>query len=127
MIFQIREDFNIAAKIMETDAGKRFDGKNRQLDCFYDILKIIGKNVLLDEMLPGVVDLIPLCWQFPDATHARIIFKDQIYQTSNFRVTDWKLSSEIVVHGERVGILKFFISRAHLKSTKNHSPRKGTD
>jgi PAS domain S-box-containing protein len=57
----------------------------------------------MDQILAGVVDLLPPAMQFPEIACARIIFDGQEFQTHDFRVTPWQQSFAIVVRGEQAG------------------------
>ncbi|HXQ38164.1 MAG TPA: PAS domain S-box protein, partial [Anaerolineales bacterium] len=45
------------------------------------------------ELLQAITDLIPLAWQYPEITAARLVFSRNETQTSNFIRTPWMLSS----------------------------------
>ena len=79
----------------------------KELNCLYGISKIRERNdIAFEEMLQEIVDLIPPSWQYPEITCARIIIEGQEYKTKNFKETTWKQTSNIVVHGKRIGILE---------------------
>ncbi len=83
------------------------DERVKELNCFYGISKIREKpDIAFEEMLQEIVDLIPPSWQYPEITCARIIIEGQEYKTKNFKETVWKQTSNIVVHGKRIGILE---------------------
>jgi len=79
----------------------------KELNCLYGISKIREKpDIAFEEMLQEIVDLIPPSWQYPEITCTRIIIEGQEYKTKNFKETVWKQTSNIVVHGNRIGILE---------------------
>lgn len=85
------------------DLGKRV----KELKCLYDISTLVNKlDVSLEEILQGTVDSIPLAWQYPEITCARITLDGQEYKTQNHRVTSWKQSSSITVQGKRSGLVE---------------------
>ena len=82
------------------DLGERI----KELNCLYEISHLREKpGISLEEMLQGVVDLLPPSWQFPEITCGRVILEDEEYKTSNFKETRWRQTSDILVHGKRVG------------------------
>jgi nitrate/nitrite-specific signal transduction histidine kinase len=84
------------------DLGERI----KELNCLYGISKLIEKSgICLEEIIKGVVDIIPPSWQYPEVTCSRILLKDEAYKTENFQSTNWKQSSGIFVHGKQVGTL----------------------
>ena len=87
------------------DLGERV----KELNCLYGISHLVERQeISLEEKLQGAVDLIPPSWQYPEITCARMVLEDQEFTTYNFRETDWKQASDIVVHGERIGTLDVF-------------------
>ena len=81
----------------------------KELNCLYGITRLVERdNPSLDYILQGVVDLIPPAWQYPEITCARIKLKEKRYQTTGFRMTRWKQSEDIVVHGQFAGTLEVY-------------------
>lgn len=79
----------------------------KEINCLYTISDIADKqNVSLDEMFQRIVDVIPPGWQYPEITCARIGLENQEFKTTNFRVTSWKQTRDIIVHGNRVGAVE---------------------
>jgi len=79
----------------------------KELNCLYGISKFVERpGISLDEIFQGVVDTIPLSWQYPEITCARIILEGREVKTENSAETVWKQSADIVVHGERVGCVE---------------------
>ena len=83
------------------------DERVKELNCLYGISKIRERpDIAFEEMLQEIVDLISSSWQYSAITCARIIIEGQEYKTKNFKETVWKQTSNIVVHGKRIGILE---------------------
>ena len=85
------------------DLGKRV----KELNCLYGISRLLEKrNVSLEEILQGTIDLIPPAWQYPEIACARLILNDRIFRTKNFKETIWEQAGDITVHNDRIGTLK---------------------
>jgi len=85
------------------DLGERV----KELNCLYGISNLVEKpDISLEEIFQGLVDLIPLSWQYPEITCSRMFLDDEEYKTENFKETNWKQSSEIFVTGKRMGVLE---------------------
>ncbi len=85
------------------DLGERV----KEINCIYSISDIVDKqDVSLDEMFQSIVDVIPAGWQYPKITCARIGLEEREFKTKNFRVTNWKQTGDIIVHGNRVGAVE---------------------
>ena len=56
----------------------------KELNCLYGISKLVEEpDISLEEVAQGVVSLIPLSWQYPEITCARMIIEDQIFATAS--------------------------------------------
>ena len=87
----------------------RLKERIKELNCLYDISSFRdGTNFSLDEILQTIVDLIPPAIQYPENTCARIIFEQYEFTTKNYKETKWKLSQEIKVYNERIGVLEVY-------------------
>jgi len=79
----------------------------KELSCLYRISKILEiPDYSLDEILKKIVDLLPPAWLYPDIAAAKIVVNGCIYTTKGFRDTPYKLVSEIVVEGEKRGVVE---------------------
>ena len=79
----------------------------KELNCLFGISELLVKlGQSLDQILQGIVDLIPLGWQYPEITCAKLDLHEKIYATKNFKETIWKHACDIHVHGDLSGTLK---------------------
>jgi PAS domain S-box-containing protein len=82
------------------------DERVKELNCLFEISRLVEKrNLTLDKILCGIIDLIPPAWQYPDITCARIELKGKKFKTTNFRETIWQQVSDVIVHGVPSGKL----------------------
>ena len=82
------------------------DERVKELNCLFEISRLVEKRKLtLDEILQGVVDLIPPAWQYPDFTCAQINLNGKELKTHNFKETIWQQVSDIFIHGVPSGKL----------------------
>jgi PAS domain S-box-containing protein len=79
----------------------------RNLDCLYSIHALTEKgDASLQQILKSTVDLMPAGWRYPEIACARITFDDQEFKTSNFKVTSWRQTSDIIFRGRRAGMVE---------------------
>jgi len=91
----------------------------KELNCLYGMSRLVEKEgVSLEEILEGTVNLIPPSWQYPDITCARIILEGRTFQMKKFKETAWKQTSDIVVHGKKLGTVEVFYLEEKPKSDK---------
>ncbi len=82
---------------------KAFELRERikELNCLYSISNLVAKKgIPLEEIMQGIVDLIPAAWQYPEITCARITMKGREYQTANFLPTKWIQTAAVKVDDE---------------------------
>jgi len=104
-------DVSSQKRVEETLRKQRRDLRERvkELNCLYRISHLVEKpEISLEEIIQGTIDLIPPYWQYPELTCARATLEAQIFTTGNFRETNWKLSSDITLHGKKIGTLEVF-------------------
>lgn len=79
----------------------------KELDCLYRLTRLIAKNEnSLEKILMGTVDLLLKSWQYPDVTSARIRYREQTFQSKNFKSTQWKQKAPIIVSGLEEGVVE---------------------
>lgn len=79
----------------------------KELSCLYGISELIsthGNDV--DEIMRGIVEIIPPSWQYPEQTAGRIVIEGQEYQTANFRESDWVQQAAIFSGENEIGFVE---------------------
>ena len=115
-LMKINEELNREISELESineeqleNVSAMLDERIKALNCLYDISSLKNSmNFSLDEILQGIVDLIPPAIQCPEAACARIQFDGYAFTTKNFKETKWMLSQEVRVNNERIGALEVF-------------------
>ena len=81
----------------------------KELNCLYHLAQIIEqRGDALGSILQDTVELLSSSWQYPDVTCARIIFKNQTYQSCNFKATRWKQDAAISLSDQHAGMVEVF-------------------
>jgi signal transduction histidine kinase len=92
----------------------------KELNCLFAISSLIEKpGISLEEILQGTVELIPPALRYPGSTCARITLDGRTFCSTNWRETDSKQTSYIVVNGARIGALEVDCLE---KTPKNGTP-----
>jgi len=88
----------------------------KELKCLYGITNIAERPaVSLDEIYQEVANLLPIGWQYPEITCAKIIFGDKEFKTDNFKTTKWEQSANINVNGQKEGTVAVYYLEARPK------------
>lgn len=97
-------------KKLEEDREKFLYNMNermKELNCLYGISKIVEKpGISLEGIFQEVVELFPSAYQYSEIACARIVFENSEFKTDNFKITEWKLSSDIKVDEKKVGVVE---------------------
>jgi two-component system, NarL family, sensor kinase len=105
---KLRENEAYLKKLNET-LEERVKERVKELNCLYGISTLVYKpHESLAQNIQGVVNQIPLAWQKPELTHARIILEDREFRTPNFRESVWKQSCGIILDRETIGRIEVF-------------------
>ena len=79
----------------------------KELNCLYGIDEIMRRETAtVEEAFEEIVHLIPSSWQYPDITGNRIVLEDKVYETSNFKETEWMQKADITVGGTKAGVVE---------------------
>jgi len=81
----------------------------KELNCLYGIARLAERfHDSMNDFLRSLVDFLPLSWQYPEITCARIVFEDKTFKSKDFKVTKWRQSSDILKYNEPVGEVTIF-------------------
>jgi hypothetical protein len=93
-----REEAQVASILHELQE------RAKELNCLYRVDELLNRSDLpLENLLRGIVEILPPGWQYPHDCQARIVLEDQAIASANFQPTEWVQSAAIVVQGERFG------------------------
>ena len=93
----------------------------KELNAFYRLSEIVErKGITFDEMYQSTAEILPLSWQYPEISCARITIYDKEFRTENYASSDWKQTSNIVVHNTVVGNVEvsYFEDKPFLKEER---------
>ena len=79
----------------------------KELTCLYGIAKLVEQpEVSIQEILQGIVEILPPAWLYTEIASARIIVDGKSFSTPFFRENGQKQSADIVVGGEHRGVVE---------------------
>ncbi|MBD3372716.1 MAG: hypothetical protein GF403_08380 [Candidatus Coatesbacteria bacterium] len=79
----------------------------KELTCLYGIAKLVQRpGIPTDELLRGVVELLPPAWQYPELASARLILDERNYHSRDYREGGAGLRSAITVEGRERGFIE---------------------
>jgi PAS domain S-box-containing protein len=111
-IQNITQDISVIKETQQQLLLSEYEARERvkELSCLYGISQILEKpNTTIEEVIYHVLDIIPLAWQFPELTCARILFDEKEYETANFQFSDWKILSTTTINGKILRIEVYYL------------------
>jgi len=84
----------------------------KELTCLYGIAQLVERpGISLEEIMQGIVKLLPPAWLYPEVAFARIILDEHPYTTVGFQETRQNQTADIVVRGKRRGVVEVVYSK----------------
>jgi two-component system NtrC family sensor kinase len=120
-IFMLKDNIRMDARSQNDNAHLHLMERVKELTCLYDIARIAADTSLsVEELLTGIVGILPRAWQYPNDAFAKIVFDNRIYSTPNYPRFVRRQRSAIAINGERRG----YIEVAYLKKqgAQNRNP-----
>ncbi|OGP59072.1 MAG: hypothetical protein A2162_03000 [Deltaproteobacteria bacterium RBG_13_52_11b] len=83
----------------------------KELTCLYRIARVVTKpGISLEEILCGIVELLPSAWLYPEIAFARIILDGRSYTVPDFKEGVHRQTADIIVNGETRGRVEVIYS-----------------
>lgn len=84
----------------------------KELNCLYGVLKLAERHPdSVEHLLMDMVNFLPFSWQFPEITCARITFNGKTFKSKGFKITNWRMSSQIFLYNEAIGEVEIFYTK----------------
>ena len=82
----------------------RLQERAKELNCFYQLEALLSQaDVNIDDLLNGIIAIIPPAFQYPEACRTRIVYGQNVYQYTAFAPTEPLLCVDIKLQGEVLG------------------------
>jgi PAS domain S-box-containing protein len=79
----------------------------KELDCIYAIFDMaVNLNAPFDQIMQDITDRVPLGFQYPESTCARITVNNKVTNTANFKRCRLRLEADITANEKVVGTLE---------------------
>ena len=80
----------------------------KELQCLYTVSRSTSMRQTIEEIFKDILVSIPSGWQYPNLTRGRIVFDGAEYVAEPFELTEWKLSSDLIVQGAVRGRIEVY-------------------
>jgi signal transduction histidine kinase len=100
------EDLSRDLEIAVTHRDAQVDLRERikELTCLYRIARLATQSILsLQEILQGIVEVLPPAWLYPEITHAKILFNGGSFLTPHFQKGKHQQRADIIINGRHRG------------------------
>ena len=79
----------------------------QELNCLYQMSRLVRETqVPLKDILQELVEVIPSGWKYPDAACARIIIRDEVFTSRNFKESRWRQKAVVRGMSQPVGSIE---------------------
>jgi two-component system NtrC family sensor kinase len=79
----------------------------KELTCLFGIARLAAQShKSIEEILQGIVELLPPAWLYPGITFAKILLDEHSYSTSGFQEGKHKQTADIIVSEKRRGMVE---------------------
>ncbi len=76
----------------------------KELTCLFDIALLVGQvGLSLEQIITGIVTLLPPAWLYPEIACARIILDGRTFSSSGFKESPFCQTARIIVNGRERG------------------------
>ncbi len=83
----------------------------KEMTCLYGIAKLQEReDISLDNILQGIVEILPPAWLYPDIASARIVLDAKTFETPLFRWGGERQTAEIIIEGQPRGMVEVVYS-----------------
>ena len=80
----------------------------KELACINKTNQIIREGKEVEETLRRIVHILPIAWQYPENTVARISFKEDEYKSRDFQETEWRIAQAFQTIDNHHGEIEIF-------------------
>ena len=80
----------------------------KELACIYQVTDLSQAAGTVEELFHDVVTVIPSGWHYQEIARAKVRLDGREYVSQPFEETPWKQSSDIVVGGEKRGVVEVY-------------------
>jgi signal transduction histidine kinase len=88
---------------------RRLTERVKELNCLYGMSRLFEDEKLsTEDILRGLIGVMPPAWQYPEITCVRIKTKNKEYTTANFQETPWRQAQNITVNGKIFGVVEVY-------------------
>ena len=102
----------LAVALIHRRAQVELRERVKELTCLYGIAKLVEhESISLKDILQGIVELLPPAWLYTEIASARIILDGHSYTSQRFCESDQNQVADIVVDGEKHGIVEVVYSK----------------
>lgn len=80
----------------------------KELQCMYGITESIRRHSSLNDILFDITTLMPQGWKYPEYAVVRITLDDKEYTSNTFTLTEWKMSSDLIIDNKYMGSVEIY-------------------
>lgn len=84
--------------------------RNKELRCLYKVSQLIAdQSNTIEDVVRGTINVVRNSMQHPDFTHVRISLDSGLFNSDEFKESEWKMSSDIITAEGKLGELMIYL------------------
>ena len=84
----------------------------KELECLYKVEEAINSSGESEnELFEKLLKIIPAGMQFSTVCEVEILYRDKVYRSDDYHLTDWVIQSDLVINDDIVGFIKVFYTQ----------------
>jgi PAS domain S-box-containing protein len=80
--------------------------RRKEIDCLYGLFQLVEQAPRLEDVFRGVVELLPSAYRFTDSASARLVIRDEVFESRGFRQTAWRQEAPVLIDGAPAGTIE---------------------
>ncbi len=95
---------------MESQLNKallKLSERAKELECIYTVEEVIKRSGSSEKKLfENMLEIVPSGMQFSTVCEVEILYRDNVYRSEDYRLTDWTIQSDLIVNSENSGYIR---------------------
>ncbi|MBE0668393.1 MAG: hypothetical protein IH593_12090, partial [Bacteroidales bacterium] len=83
----------------------------KELACINGTTQILKEGKPVDATLQQIALLLPAALQYPAHTNVRISYREKVFETADFQVSEWRLEQDFMTMDDAKGLIEIYYTR----------------
>ncbi len=100
----MKQSIKLEKKYIET-----LKERAKELNCLYQIDEILKNDSLtIEDIINSIIEILPTAMQYSDFCRVRILYDNRVFESMDFKESEWMIKSEIVIKRKTIGSIEVY-------------------